>query len=76
MSTSDRPQNIADLARERGLFLKDLGPGITLRLYNQGWALPGPLGLRRMAERLDMAPQDVMEVCRRLVAWRKDQVAS
>jgi hypothetical protein len=67
---------LRDLAHERGLRLSDLGPSPTMSVYNQGKVIPGPQSLRRIAEALGMAPQDVMAVCRAAVARRKDQVAS
>lgn len=73
MDEQNPPITIAELARERGLFLHDLGPRATICLYNNGYRLPGPKGLRRMSERLQIPPQQLMDVCRAAVARRQAQ---
>ena len=42
-------------------------------LYNTGRRLPGPKGLRRMAERLGLDPQSLMQICRDTVERRNRQ---
>lgn len=68
--TAESPTTLAQLAADRGLFLKDLGPASTVSLYNRGHALPGPHGLRRMAQKLGLEPQTIMAICRAAVARR------
>lgn len=62
---------LADLARDRALRLKDLGPKPTMTLFNNGHALPGPKALRRICDALKMEPAAVMAVCRASMVARE-----